>query len=79
VLALGRTVREAFMLMYNLEQSCRIQVDAMAAGRDRISLIPDAAVERAREQINRPRPESERREWPALLRMLDRRQADFRS
>ena len=79
LLALGRTVREAFMLMYNFEQSCRIQVDALAAGRDRITLIPDGAVERARAQVNRPRDESERREWPALLRMLDRRKADFRS
>jgi ribulose-5-phosphate 4-epimerase/fuculose-1-phosphate aldolase len=76
LLALGRTVRDAFMLMYNFEQSCRIQVDALAAGRDRIGLIPQAAIERTRAQVNRPR---EHRDWPALLRMLDRRQADFRS
>jgi ribulose-5-phosphate 4-epimerase/fuculose-1-phosphate aldolase len=79
LLALGRSVREAFMLMYNFEQSCRIQVDAMAAGRDRITLISDAAVARARAQINQPRAGGERPDWPALLRMLDRRQADFRS
>ena len=79
LLTLGSTVREAFMLMYNFEQSCRIQVDALAAGRDRVTLLSEATVERTREQVNRPRPESERRDWPALLRMLDRRQADFRS
>jgi ribulose-5-phosphate 4-epimerase/fuculose-1-phosphate aldolase len=79
LLALGGTVREAFVLMYNLEQSCRIQVDAMAAGRDRITLISEATCERTRAQAYRPRPEGERRDWPALLRMLDRRQADFRS
>ena len=79
LLALGRTVREAFMLMYNFEQSCRIQVDAMAAGRDRLTFIPAATVERTRAQVYRPRAEGERRDWPALLRMLDRRQADFRS
>ena len=77
LLALGPTVPDAFMHMYYFEQSCRIQVDAMAAGRDRITLIPEAAIERTRAQVNRPRPE--RRDWPALLRMLDRRQADFRS
>jgi ribulose-5-phosphate 4-epimerase/fuculose-1-phosphate aldolase len=76
LLALGRTVRDAFMLMYNLEQSCRIQVDAMAAGRDRLTLISHATIERTRSQVNRPR---EHRDWPALLRMLDRRGADFRS
>ena len=79
LLTLGSTVREAFMLMYNFEQSCRIQVDAMAAGRDRLTLIPQSAIERTRAQVNRPRSENERRDWPALLRMLDRRQADFRS
>ena len=76
LLALGPTVPEAFMLMYFFEQACKIQIDALAAGRDRITLIPEAAVERTRAQVNRPR---ERRDWPALLRMLDRRQADFRS
>jgi ribulose-5-phosphate 4-epimerase/fuculose-1-phosphate aldolase len=79
LLALGRNVREAFMLMYNFEQSCRIQVDALAAGRDRITLISDATVARTRAQVYRPRAESGRRDWPALLRMLDRRHADFRS
>ena len=79
LLTLGSTVREAFMLMYNFEQSCRIQVDALAAGRHRVTHASDATVERTRGQVNRPRPESERRDWPALLRMLDRRQADFRS
>jgi ribulose-5-phosphate 4-epimerase/fuculose-1-phosphate aldolase len=79
LLALGRSVREAFMLMYNFEQSCRIQVDALAAGRDRITLISDATVKHTYAQVNKPRDESERRDWPALLRMLDRRQSDFRS
>jgi ribulose-5-phosphate 4-epimerase/fuculose-1-phosphate aldolase len=80
LLTLGRTVREAFNLMYNLEQSCRIQLDALAAaGRAGVTLIPDAVVERTRQQVNRPRPEGEYRDWPALLRMLDRRGIDFRS
>jgi ribulose-5-phosphate 4-epimerase/fuculose-1-phosphate aldolase len=79
LLTLGSTVRDAFMLMYNFEQSCRIQVDAMAAGRGRITLIPERTVERTSAQVNRPRPQGERRDWPALLRMLDRREADFRS
>jgi ribulose-5-phosphate 4-epimerase/fuculose-1-phosphate aldolase len=76
LLALDRTVPDAFMLMYFFEQACRIQVDAMAAGRDKVTLIPQSAIEKTRAQVNRTR---ERRDWPALLRMLDRRQADFRS
>ena len=77
LLTLGGSVPEAFMLMYNFEQTCRIQVDALAAGRAGITLVSQGAVERTRAQVNRPRPD--RRDWPALLRMLDRRQADFRS
>ena len=76
LLALGGTVPDAFMHMYFFEQTCRIQVDAMAAGRDRLTLVPDSAIERTRAQVNRPR---ERKDWPALLRMLDRRETDFRS
>lgn len=76
LLALGGTVPDAFMHMYFFEQTCRIQVDAMAAGRDRLTFVSDSAIERTRAQVNRPR---ERKDWPALLRMLDRRQADFRS
>lgn len=76
LLTLGASVRDAFMLMYNFEQSCRIQVDAMAAGRDQVTLISQATIERTHAQANRPR---EHRDWPALLRMLDRRGADFRS
>jgi hypothetical protein len=62
--------------MYNFEQSCRIQVDAMAAGRDQVTLISQATIERTHAQANRPR---DHRDWPALLRMLDRRGADFRT
>jgi ribulose-5-phosphate 4-epimerase/fuculose-1-phosphate aldolase len=79
LLTLGSSVRDAFMLMYNFEQSCRIQVDAMAAGRDQVILISDATVKHTHAQVNRAVPDRERRDWPALLRMLDRRQADFRS
>ena len=77
LLTLGRSVREAFNMMYNLEMSCRIQIDALAAGRDRVTLVSQSVVEHTRRHVDRPR--SEYRDWPALLRMLDRRGADFRS
>ena len=77
LLTLGRTVREAFNMMYNLEMSCRIQIDALAAGRDRVTLVAQPVVEHTRNQVERPR--TEYRDWPALMRMLDRRGADFRS
>jgi ribulose-5-phosphate 4-epimerase/fuculose-1-phosphate aldolase len=56
LLTLGRTVREAFNLMYNLEQSCRIQLDALAAvGRAGGHAHSGRVVERTRQQVNRPR------------------------
>ena len=79
LLTLGATVREAFMLMYNFEVSCKTQIDALAAGRNGVDLIPDAVVKHTHAQVNRVRPEAERRDWPALLRMLDRKGIDFRS
>ena len=78
-LTLGHTVREAFNLMYNFESACRIQVDALAAGRERLTLIPQSVIERTRKQLTRPRKESEYRDWPALLRMLDRQGVEFRN
>ena len=48
-------------------------------GRAGVTLIPNAVVERTREQVYRPRMEQEYRDWPALLRMLERRGVDFRS
>ena len=79
LLTLGHTVREAFNLMYNFESACRIQVDALAAGRERLTLIPQSVIERTRKQLTRPRKESEYRDWPALLRMLDRQGVEFRN
>jgi ribulose-5-phosphate 4-epimerase/fuculose-1-phosphate aldolase len=79
LLTLGASVRDAFMLMYNFEQSCKTQIDALAAGRDGVTLISDETVKHTHAQANRPRDENQRRDWPALLRMLDRRQVDFRS
>ena len=77
LLTLGRSVREAFNIMYNLEMSGRIQIDALAGGRDKVTLVPHSVIERTREQVDRPRREY--RDWPALLRMLDRRGVDYRS
>src|SRR5262245_66421199 len=79
LLTLGRTVREAFILMYNLEQSCRTQLDALAAvGRAGVTLISDAVVERTRQQVYRPRGTQEYRDWPAPPRMVDRRGVELR-
>jgi len=73
LLTLGETVREAFELMYYLDCACQIQIDAMAGGADNVLLMPQGAAATATEQFERADRPSAHKDWPALLRMLDRR------
>lgn len=78
LLTAGRTVPEAFSLMYYLEQSCRIQIDLMATG-GKINRLSDNVSRHTAEQFaNSPVPCGER-EWPALLRLLDAKDPSYRN
>jgi ribulose-5-phosphate 4-epimerase/fuculose-1-phosphate aldolase len=78
LLALGESVREAVEVMYYLDCACQIQIDAMAGGMQNVLLMSDAAARTADEQFHRADRPSNRKDWPALLRMLDRRGANYR-
>ena len=73
LLALGESVREAFDVMYYLDTACQIQVDAMAGGMDNVLAMSEQAAQTAAEQFVRPGRPAEQKDWPALLRMLDRK------
>ena len=73
LLTLGATVREAFELMYYLDCACQIQVDACAGGMHNVHLMAEAAARTTSEQFNRPNRGAEHKDWPALLRMLERK------
>ena len=73
LLALGESVREAFEVMYYLDCACQIQVDACAAGLHNVQLMSEAAAKTSSEQFSRPDRPSGYKDWPALLRMLERR------
>jgi ribulose-5-phosphate 4-epimerase/fuculose-1-phosphate aldolase len=73
LLALGRTVREAFEVMYYLDCACQIQIDACAGGLHNVQLISEAAAKTSSTQFNRPDRPAHHKDWPALLRMLERR------
>ena len=73
VLALGETVREAFEIMYYLDCACQIQVDAMAGGLHNVQLMSDQAAESSTAALQRPMRPAAHKDWPALLRMLERR------
>lgn len=71
LLTMGRTVAEAFELMFFLERSCQIQIAALAGGSDVIH--PPAEVsKRTCEQFAGDDSYVQGRDWQALLRLLDR-------
>jgi ribulose-5-phosphate 4-epimerase/fuculose-1-phosphate aldolase len=76
LLTAGRTIPEAFSYMYNLEFSCRIQLAVMAAGRP--SFPPEAVQKRTSAQWVRDGQPLGNREWPALLRLLDKNDPSYR-
>jgi len=71
LLTVGEDCAEAFSLMYSLEIACRVQIDVLATGRPHILPTPELAERTARQFETYPDPPSNR-EWPGLLRLLDR-------
>ena len=74
VLTVGRTVPEAFILMYYFEKAARVQLMAQAAGA-RLTLPPEEVTAAAARQFNEHHGDilpAGTREWPAFLRLLDR-------
>src|SRR5437870_8981780 len=78
VLALGETVREAFEIMYYLDCACQIQVDALAGGMHNVQLMSDDAAKVSTAALQRPMRPAQQKDWPALLRLLDRKAIRYR-
>jgi ribulose-5-phosphate 4-epimerase/fuculose-1-phosphate aldolase len=72
LLAAGPSIPEAFNLLYQLETSCRAQVQALSGGFDRVRTPPREVIELTAKVFA---PSTLRRygllEWPAMLRKLD--------
>ncbi len=79
LLSLGATVGEAFHLMYYLDTACQIQIDAQAAGRADLEIVPEPVAQKGYQQFQRPGGSELEKEWPSLLRMLDRKGIDYRN
>lgn len=79
LLTVGPSAAEAFNAMYWLEMACKAQVDAMAA-RTELTFPPEEVIAHATHLYD---PKTRRPfgvlEWPAMLRLLDRRDASWRS
>ncbi|QYY33538.1 class II aldolase/adducin family protein (plasmid) [Cupriavidus pinatubonensis] len=77
LLAVGPSVAEAFSRIYWLEMACRTQVDAMAASAE-IVLPSQQAIDGTRRAMDARADTFGKREWPALLRLLDRVDESYR-
>jgi len=75
LLTVGKTVGEAFVWMYRIETACRIQIDALSGGRE-LQPISETTQRKTVEQglkMYGPGGFIEAgKEWPALLRQLER-------
>jgi ribulose-5-phosphate 4-epimerase/fuculose-1-phosphate aldolase len=74
LLTCGATIQQAFNTMYQLELSCRAQVDAMAARTELV--VPSSGVLEKTAHLYQPgtrRPYGVL-EWPAMLRLLEAEQ-----
>jgi ribulose-5-phosphate 4-epimerase/fuculose-1-phosphate aldolase len=78
VLTCGATVAEAYVLMFYLEKSAVSQLKAMASG-DRIVVPSPEVCDKSARQFEGDSAPVGAREWPSLLRRLDRDGVDFRS
>jgi len=76
LLTCGETVGAAFMAMYYLERACKVQMQVLATGRP-IELPSEELCERtARQSAHFAHGKYE---WPALLRLVEKKAPDFSS
>ena len=70
LLTTGKTIGEAFMLMYYLDRACKVQIDLLKTKQDIIK-PSDNLLEFAALQYEDPKYRLGEYEWPALKRMLE--------
>jgi len=70
-LTCGKTIEEAFLYAYFLEQACKVQCHAVA-GSQKILIPPKKVCEKAAQELRNFEQEFGHQNWTALLRKLDR-------
>ena len=79
LLTVGKTIPDAFLAMYTFENTCRIQVDALAGGQELTRIEPrilDGAAQAAKAVSA---GQGSMLVWPALLRKLDRMDPGYKT
>jgi len=79
LLAAGPSIAQAFNTLYWLEMACKAQVDALSSGRE-LCLPPPEVIEKTwlLYQPGTRRPFGEL-EWPAMLRLMDRKDPGYKA
>jgi len=78
LLVSGHTIQAAFIRMYYLELSCQIQESAASMGGGINEIAPEVVEETLKQYAERGSADNlGQREWPALLRMLERQGAEY--
>ena len=72
LLTVGKNVPDAFLRMYNFENTCRIQIDAQSGGAELIQIGPAPMAANANAMNIATAGQGSALAWPALLRKLDR-------
>ncbi len=71
LLTSGKTIAEAFMLMYYLDRACKVQLDLNSIKKE-IIIPSNNILEFAAGQYEDPKYKLGKHEWPALKRMLNK-------
>ena len=86
LLACGRTVGQAFNNIYRLERACETQLLAMACNAEMLTPPPEVIARSNAQLASVPTPDANGNirphgsmEWPALKRMLDRRDPSYKT
>ncbi len=76
----GRTVAEAFILMYYLEKSCEVQLKALSSGKELIKVTEEVSEYSARLRYSEEQLTANpgALEWQALVRKLDSEDPSYR-
>jgi ribulose-5-phosphate 4-epimerase/fuculose-1-phosphate aldolase len=78
LLAMGPTIAAAFDTIYRLELVCKVQIAVLSCNA-KMRKLPDAVIEDTKALYKHyVIPNAGRREWPALLRKLDRIDPGYR-
>ena len=79
LLTVGKTIADAFLAMYTLENTCRIQIDALAGGGELSQVDPAILAGMADVMRIATAGQGAMLAWPALLRKLERLYPGYRS